>query len=384
MKEKKKILIVIPSLGVGGLERMAVNIANSYSRAGNEVTVWNLTFHDEHIRRLIDNEVNYRSSYSPIKNILKCNISDLLHLRFRILPLSEWFYLHTSQYIHKKYVKEKFDVEIAFYYGAPAHIVAGAPKSTKKVFWVHEIPSAVREKDHNLLRIKKEKLAIDAMDLAVCVSESFKTEIQNKYRCSSIITIPNLSDYYSIKEKANEAPENINKTKFTAVFVGRLDMQHKGVDRLLSAVKTLNNEGLAFDLWIIGDGSDRKKIEDILEKEHLNNVILFGAKANPYPYIKNADLLILSSRWEAYGLVMAESLILGTPVLATQCAGSVDILVDGKYGRIVENSTMGITDGLRELIQNNTLYNHYVKMAEDRMDSFRPENIIPMLEEVLD
>ena len=375
--------MIIPSLGVGGLERMAINIANALVRNGYDVTVYNLTYHDQDMRKLFDEGVQYFSEYFPKKFITHANLSDIIHFRFRILPSSVWFYMHRAKYIHNVFVKEKFDIEIAFYYGAPAQIVCGAPKSTKKVFWVHEIPSAIRQKDSNRVRLFSEHRAIDSMDIAVCVSENFQKEMENEYKCNKVITVPNLSDFYGIQQKANEKPEDIVKNRFTIVFVGRIDIQHKGIDRLLEAVKQLNAEGKEFDVWIVGDGSDRLKVESIIQNENLNNVKVYGLKANPYPYMKAADVLVLASRWEAYGLVMAESIILGTPVLATECAGSMDILSNGEYGMIVENSSKGITDGLRRLISDHELYERYVVLAKERSEYFKPETIINKIKEVL-
>ena len=174
----RKVLIIIPSLNVGGLERMAVNVSNALSQIGWDVTVMNLTSHNDEIVKSFNNRVRYISQYSPKPFLLHASFKYLIKFNFRIFPLEKWFYLHNAEYIHKVYVKGKYDVEIAFYYGKPAQIVAGAPNGVKKVFWVHEIPSAVRQKDSNRVRIKSEHEAIDKMDLAICVSERFKDEFK--------------------------------------------------------------------------------------------------------------------------------------------------------------------------------------------------------------
>lgn len=114
------------------------------------------------------------------------------------------------------------------------------------------------------------------------------------------------------------------------ICVGRLDYA-KGYDRLLSALANSPPRG-NWDLTIIGEGPERKKLEMLIENHSLTErVFLLGAKNNPYPWMARADALLLPSRWEGMPNVVLESLAAGTRVIATtEAGGIVDIAAQTK------------------------------------------------------
>lgn len=90
-------------------------------------------------------------------------------------------------------------------------------------------------------------------------------------------------------------------------------------------------------LLILGEGHLRGEIEAMIKKMGLQNVVeLVGYVRNPYSYMRNAALFVLSSRWEGFGNVIVESMACGTPVVSTDCpSGPAEILENGKWGRLV-------------------------------------------------
>lgn len=119
------------------------------------------------------------------------------------------------------------------------------------------------------------------------------------------------------------------------VFAGRLERE-KDLPTLLRAFAILR-EGLDCRLLIIGDGRLRAQVES--ERHALglgDRVALSGWQANPYPYLRQARLVVLSSVWDALPTVLIEALALGTPVVSTDCgAGPREILDGGRYGPLV-------------------------------------------------
>lgn len=119
------------------------------------------------------------------------------------------------------------------------------------------------------------------------------------------------------------------------VFAGRLERE-KDLPTLLRAFAILRR-GQACRLLIIGDGKLREEVES--ERDALglrDSVDLPGWAANPYPYLKLASLVVLTSVWDALPTVLIESLALGTPVVSTDCgAGPREILDGGRYGLLV-------------------------------------------------
>lgn len=119
------------------------------------------------------------------------------------------------------------------------------------------------------------------------------------------------------------------------VFAGRLERE-KDLPTLLGAFAILR-QGLDCRLLIIGDGKLRPQVES--ERDALglrDSVDLPGWAANPYPYLRRASLVVLSSVWDALPTVLIEALALGTPVVSTECgAGPREILDGGRYGPLV-------------------------------------------------
>jgi glycosyltransferase involved in cell wall biosynthesis len=117
--------------------------------------------------------------------------------------------------------------------------------------------------------------------------------------------------------------------------IGRLTSQ-KAFDVLIQAFSRVRRRYPA-RLLILGEGAERPGLEFLVKQLGLEqDVKLLGFVQNPYPYIAQATLFVLSSRWEGLPTVLIEALYLGTPIIATDCpGGSREILDGGKYGRLV-------------------------------------------------
>lgn len=110
----------------------------------------------------------------------------------------------------------------------------------------------------------------------------------------------------------------------------------KGFDDLIDAV-AIARRSVPVRAIILGDGPDRAALEAQIRRLGLEEAIsLAGYVPNPVAFMKQADLFVLSSRFEGFGLVIAEALAVGTPVVSTDCrAGPREILEDGTYGSLV-------------------------------------------------
>ena len=113
------------------------------------------------------------------------------------------------------------------------------------------------------------------------------------------------------------------------VAAGRL-AKEKGFDVLLDAMRLVRAAVTDAQLTILGEGPLRSGLLDQRNKLGLDGAVhLTGYLSNPYPYFKHADLFVLPSRWEGFGLVAIEALAVGTPVLATDCPGAVREILAG-------------------------------------------------------
>ena len=149
---------------------------------------------------------------------------------------------------------------------------------------------------------------------------------------------------------------------------------------MLRTHKKLLDENIIHDLWILGEGEDREKIENYIKKNALeNSVKLYGYQENPYKYLREADIYVCASYIEGYSTAVTEALIIGKPIITTNCSGMNEILENGTYGLIVENNENALYNGIKEIILNSNLRKNYENLAIKRREYF---NIDRQLKEV--
>lgn len=158
----------------------------------------------------------------------------------------------------------------------------------------------------------------------ITVSDAIKKDILSlKIKIKSIQTIYNPFDFNKIKEKAKENIDLSIPNNYI-VHVGRF-AKVKRHDLLLNAFSKLKNKNLV--LVLVGDGEEKENIKQLIKELKIEkNVILTGFLKNPYPLIKNAKLLVLSSENEGFGNVLIESLILNTKIVSTNTIGPTEIM----------------------------------------------------------
>ena len=124
--------------------------------------------------------------------------------------------------------------------------------------------------------------------------------------------------------------------------VGRLSPE-KGYLHLIRSCKKLKNNNARFHLTILGEGPERERLMRYIDESGLKeHVTLQGAVANPYSWMKRADVIICSSQYEGLSTVVQEAIILGKPVITTPCGGMKDLLGESEYGMIVESDEDGL------------------------------------------
>lgn len=366
----KKILFVLPGLPMGGLERVQVNLANALAERGHEVTILTLNPQAD-LKSELSPKVRYR--YKPYKpHPIGGRIP---YIRHKFYDDGMWETRASAKELYRYYVgSEQYDVEVGFFRGLSVKIVSGStnPHSVK-LAWVHSDFKLCGGITNNFKNMAAVKTAYGKYDRIVCVSdrarESFVEVIGYPEKATRVY---NLLPAEQIRAMGNE-PCAAEKKKFTVVSVGHL-IPVKGYDRLIAAVKRLIAEGADVELWLVGDGEEREKLQALAAGEE--RIRFFGSQQNPYPYMKQADLYVCSSRYEGFNLTVAEALILGRPVLSTNCTGPTEILEGGKYGKIVENGEEGIYRGIKDLIEQPETLWHFAESAQTRGQEFSVEKVL--------
>lgn len=376
---KKKILFVLESLGGGGAEKVFTTLLRHIDKEQYEVTLC----------AIVDNgkDVDLVTPYAKFVHILgNCkNYSGLEKFLYSIKYklVYEWLPMWL---VYRLFVPKGYDVEVAFVEGFATKLLAASSNNkAKKVAWVHcdlkEFPWPVNTGVFKSL--DEEKAAYSKYDEVAVVSEASKNHFVEIYgpadrtRC-----IYNPIDRKAISKQASRGQRDSKDSRFRFVSVGRLT-EAKGYDRLIEACARLVREGFDFELWIVGEGSDRALLEKQIVKCGLADVVKFlGFQKNPYQYLNQCDCFVCSSRTEGYSLVIAEAMCVGLPVISTRCAGPEEILDGGKYGVMVENSTDGLYKGMSEVLTMSDL-SELKRLSAERAKSFDLEKTMQDVYDIL-
>ena len=184
----------------------------------------------------------------------------------------------------------------------------------------------------------------------------------SKYiKCKKIV-VGNPINLSIVEEKAKEKPTD--SEKYHIVFIGRLAKQ-KRPDIFLDIIAEIVKEFPEIKACIMGNGELYPALIQKREELGINsNVSFLGFVENPYPILKNAKILLITSDWEGFGLVAIEALSLGKPVVSTQVGGLIDV-VNNECGYLCKNKKELLLSCLK-LLKNDKLYREKSNKALQR------------------
>ena len=374
----KKLLIFVDALYEGGVSKVLLDLLENINRDKYDITV--MTLYNQGI--YIDNVKKY-AKYKYCFDIPDADDNSLKAKLYRkywggMLRLPESF-------MYRWFVKEKYDIEIAFMHGWSTKFISGSNnKNSKKIAWVHVDLVTWNRADGVFKNLEHHKNAYSKFHEVLCVSKIVRDGIEKKYGVKNAKVIYNPINREKILKLSNERIDDIKSTsKFKLISVGRLS-EEKGYDRLLRVFKRLNDEALDLELSIIGSGEKYNELNNYIKQNNLKNkIFLLGYRENPYKYIKNSDLFVCSSISEGFSLVTGEAMATGVPVISVDCPGPNEVLEFGKYGMLVNNDEDSLYDGIKELIDNKQLYDKYKGAAINRGQMFSVKNFIRDVYEIL-
>lgn len=370
----KKILFLINTLGDGGAERVLVDLVNHLDRALFHVTVQ--TVLDVGVRKKeLAEDIEYRTIIRTENSRLRNFCAKLIT---KIIP---------PQLVYFLFVKNDYDIEIAFLEGLPTKIIAAScNKKGRKIAWIHtdlcEYPDSVRAYSsfHACRKAYKQ------FDQIVGVSRDVAAQFKNKFawKKENINVLYNVIDDKRIQEYARENTGIPSKSGILRVTTcGRL-IKQKAFDRLLRIHKRLIDEGLHHELWILGEGPERETLEAYILEHNLNRTVsLCGFFSNPYPYFANSDLFVCSSVAEGYSIVMTEACLLGIPVLTTKVSGAEDPPECPRYSQICENDEESLYHALKQILENPQLLEQYKTEMKAKSVFFSMSNQMKVIEDFL-
>lgn len=364
-------LFVVQNMKIGGVQKSLLNITNELLKDGNKVDYLIIDFNGDLINK-IDKSVNiinlpiknqyiarlYQMSFKDVIRTLK--IKDIVMKTILSVAKNIGFSKNiVNNILNNIKLENQYDTIISFD-GMPSiadEFVASVKCNAQRVAWVHN------DIKYFNIPIDKLKYHYSRFDRIGIVSEACKFNFIDLMPelCEKIYTVYNTFNIEEILEKSNINNPYIEDKNIIFVNVGRMQHKSKRIDRIINSVQRLKIDGYKdYKVYLVGDGPSRIYYEKLVkDKDVQNQVIFIGKKDNPYPYMKYADVFIMSSQYEGYGMTLKESLILGTPCITTEFAAASEVIINNKTGLISEISTEGIYSSMKYILENPIKINEY-------------------------
>jgi glycosyltransferase involved in cell wall biosynthesis len=368
----KKLLFLYGPLNSGGAERVLIDLLRNLDYNRYDVTLC-LMVRQGVLLPEVPEQVTLLSLWE--------NYSTYYKLAYR---MSIWFSNHFMfKRILKKKLTDTYDVEVSFLEGMPLKLHALMETKAQKISWVH-CDLYHFHYTINQFRNNEELGSYNKMNTIVCVSNDAQRAFEKRFPTCSAPTsvIYNPIDRKKIELMALEPV--VKNTIFTIVCVGRLTPQKK-MDRVIRLAARCKQEQIKVRFQIIGDGELKEELFALRKKLDVeDNVEFIGFIKNPFPYIKNADLLLLSSGYEGFGLVLCEAMVLGVPVVSTKTAGPIEIIDENRYGLLCDHDDHSIYEAVKKMIYDEALRTHCKKVGRNRALDFSVENTVKQFDALIE
>ena len=373
----KKVLFVIDSLHCAGAEKSLTTLLSLLDYSKYDVDL-QLFGYGGALEELVPKEVNILKPMEYIKfsslSTKNAVIKSLKNMNFKMLSSRLKFSLaiRKNNYSNAQKARvywqkvsnviennnKEYDIAISYAQGVPTFYVAEKVCAKKKLAWVN-VSYKLEDED----RVFQEQF-YDKYNKIVAVSDSAKNiflETFPKYT-DKLEIIYDINDADFIKKMSDQGQSyNDNYTGLRILTIGRLANQ-KGYDIALEACKILKEKGIEFKWYSLGMGPLKEEIEKYINENNLeNNFKLLGVKSNPYPFIRDCDIYVQTSRFEGFGIAIAEARMLNKPVVTTRFDAVYNQMIDRKNGLVVDMNAESVVNGILELIQDKKITNEIIE-----------------------
>lgn len=347
---KQKLLFVISQFYKGGAEVSLLNLLKQIDETKYDIDlmIMNQCPVEDAVSLIpaLPKNVNVIDIYqaersiTPMERIsrrLLCTQADLQQY-----PCAALLYIRKRQY------------DWAFHIGewwSPA-FVACKVFATRKAVWIHtDISSAPSFQSESFFQYD------NCIDHYIFVSQrSLGTSVAEfRFLKNKSVCIYNINDADEIRRKSQQIITDYSFKEPVVLTCANI-RKEKNHRRQLDAMKLLKERGINFTWINIGSTADVTLTNDLLESAReyglQDDFLLLGPKENPYPYIARANVVAVLSNYESWSMVITESKILGTPVIATKTSGALEQIEDLKTGVLTEFSVESIAEKLEHFLKS--------------------------------
>ena len=398
---KKKLLFVINTLSAGGAEISFLELLRRIDPEKYEIEVFVLLAQGELRRRLPENVHVKNEVYSDCSVLTREGKRHLMRTVLRAafrrgnvfvqLP----YLFRTLIFMGKKgriqpdkllwrlvaqgapRMEKVYDLAVAYLEGGSAYYVADRVNARRKVAFFHS--DYVRSGSSGVI----DGDCYLKFDHIFLVSEESKRSFLLSYPQlgGKLSLFHNPLNRQLLMEKSTQPAEAHAWTDFEGkklLSVGRL-VPLKAFDVAIGVMRELKSANVKVRWLVLGEGPERGKLEALIHRYGLESEFLLpGATDNPYPYFAACDLYVHLSRFEGRSVAIQEAQALGVPVLASDCSGNREQIMDGVDGRLVSLEPEQIAAQIRELLADEEILAQLGKAAAEKPAS-HPEDIEKLL-----
>ena len=381
-----KVLFKIRALGMGGIERLTVDILNNLKLENREIILMIENEEEKVLDKQLSPEIKkvylkpkwFNSLLNKVKN-KKRNIFEKIYYNF-LLYLERYILSHSIN----KYIKNHKETKLFVDYDGGSTKYIHRIKNVKKIMWQHMSISKMSKGKR-----KRYGKRLTKYNLIISICDEMKEELLDNYPFlrSKVKRIYNFIDVNKILEKiSSNTKKDLSLENGYCISIGRL-AEPKDYLTTIKAFEILKKQGISEKLYIVGDGQDKDKLKKIIKDKKLENqIFLLGMKENPYVLLKNADIFIHSSKLEGFGLVLLEAFSCKVPVISSKYkCGAVEILVNGKNGKIFEiGDYKQLAKDIEEILNDKKLQEKYIKNGLEFLEYFSKNKILKEYKELLE
>lgn len=398
---KKKVLITVCSLEVGGIERSLIGLLATIDYTKYDVDVLLFSRKGELLQyaspqcRILPEIPQCATMLQPIRTMFRerhylltvSKVCAQLHIdqKYRktnvhsdalVFALLQAYWDRCIHFMPK--LSGEYDVAVSFMW--PHHFVAKNVKAKAKFAWIHT--------DYTKAELNHEKDAAvwSVFDRIAAVSdecgEAF-LQVYPQFR-DKIVTVENILPKSYVESLSEEyVPKEMQGEGYTLLTVGRICYQ-KAFDRVVRVCRLLKDRDVPVRWFVVGFGSDEESVKALAKELDVEDMFIFlGKKTNPYPYMAACDLYVQPSRYEGKAVTVREAQMLARPVLITDFTTARSQVRDGFDALIVPQDEESIADAIERMLSDEALRQTLSDNTKqcDYANTLEVEKIYRMIEE---
>lgn len=365
----KKIAFFVQHMLCGGVENSLIALTKKLKEQGKEITIYVVAEDGEFMSRIPDG-VKMKKIPLPkkIEKILPIGGTKLTirkniksHHYVRAIANLKNHFIGTSGYAELNVdfeqiskLENEYDIAVNYHIHSPflVRYLAEKVDAERKYTWIH---NDFITTSYDVRPLKK---YLECNEKFFGVSQQVVNEFKEifpEYSKRTSLAL-NIVPVEEIKQKAEEGTaleyRRVPEGYLKLLSVGRLEEQ-KGYDITIEVCRRLVKSGYRFQWFILGEGTERRKLEKEIKKYGLEKTLfLLGVRMNPYAYFKKCDIYVQTSKHEGYVTTVTEAKIFACPIICTDVSGAREQLEDGKNGDIAEISADSVFHKLERLFKD--------------------------------